>query len=79
MNAAWAKCWRIWDIAPSLSWSIVGAKHPAEANLWKVFSRYDQIAPGQAEVGMMHWAPNSVRDYDWGNARSGHPRAPTIG
>lgn len=42
---------------------------PAAANLWKVFSRYDQIAPGQAEVGMMHWAPNSVRDYDWGNTR----------
>lgn len=42
---------------------------PANANLWKKFSRYDAIAPGQAEVGMMHWAPNSVRDYDWGNPR----------
>jgi hypothetical protein len=38
-----------------------------DANLWKRFSRYDQAAPGQAEVGMMHFAPNSVRDYDWGN------------
>ncbi len=42
---------------------------PDDANLWKVFSRYDQIAPGEAEVGLMHWAPNSVRDYDWGNPR----------
>jgi hypothetical protein len=46
-----------------------------DANLWKVFSRYDQVAPGQAEVGMMHWAPNSVRDYDWGNGRSVPTRA----
>ncbi len=43
---------------------------PGEANLWKVFARYDQVEPGQAEVGLMHWAPNSVRDYDWGNV---HP------
>jgi len=45
------------------------------ANLWKFFSRYDQVAPGQAEVGMMHWAPNSVRDYDWGNPRPVPTRA----
>ena len=38
-----------------------------EANLWKRFSRYDKVAPGQAEVGMMHFAPNSAQDYDWGN------------
>jgi len=38
-----------------------------EANLWQRFSRYDKVAPGQAEVGMMHFAPNSVQDYDWGN------------
>jgi hypothetical protein len=50
-------------------------KTPAEANLWKIFSRYDQITPGQAEVGMMHWAPNSVRDYDWGNPRPVATRA----
>ena len=48
---------------------------PGDANLWKVFSRYDQVAPGQAEVGMMHWAPNSVRDYDWGNGRPVPTRA----
>jgi hypothetical protein len=38
-----------------------------DANLWARFSRYDQTHPGQAEVGIMHFAPNSVRDYDWGN------------
>ena len=36
-------------------------------NLWKKYARYEAVAPGQAEVGMLHWAPNSVRDYDWGN------------
>jgi len=38
-------------------------------NLWERFTRYDKIAPGRAEVGNMHFAPNSVRDYDWGNPR----------
>ena len=40
-----------------------------ERNLWEHFSRYDRIAPGQASVGNMHFAPNSQRDYDWGNPR----------
>ena len=50
--------------------SILGKVHErqwGESNLWKQFSRYDKIAPGQAQVGMMHWAPNSLEDYDWGN------------
>ena len=37
------------------------------ANHWERFARYDQTHPGAAEVGIMHFAPNSVRDYDWGN------------
>ncbi len=40
-----------------------------EANLWKRYIRYDRLAPGQAEVGNVHFAPNSERDYDWGNRR----------
>jgi hypothetical protein len=36
-------------------------------NLFERFGRYDKIAPGQAEVGIVHFAPNSLRDYDWGN------------
>ena len=40
---------------------------PASANLWKRFTRYDKAAPGQAEVGNIHFAPNSRKDYDWGN------------
>lgn len=38
-----------------------------EANLWERFTRYDLTHPGRAEVGNIHFAPNSVRDYDWGN------------
>ncbi len=40
-----------------------------EANLWKRFTRYEKIAPGQAAVGTIHFAPNSEHDYDWGNPR----------
>jgi hypothetical protein len=39
-------------------------------NLWQRFIRFDGSAPGRAECGNVHFAPNSVRDYDWGNQRS---------
>lgn len=48
-----------------------------EANLWERFCRYDQKYPGRAEVGNVHFAPNSVRDYDWGNPRPVPCRADT--
>jgi hypothetical protein len=38
-------------------------------NLWERFFRHEFKNPGQAEVGWMHYAPNSERDYDWGNTR----------
>lgn len=40
-----------------------------EADLWSRFIRYDKSHPGQAECGNVHFAPNSERDYDWGNPR----------
>lgn len=40
-----------------------------EANLWERFTRYDLTHPGRAEVGTIHFAPNSERDYDWANPR----------
>lgn len=36
-------------------------------NLWARFIRYDQTSPGMAECGTVHFAPNSTRDYEWGN------------
>lgn len=40
-----------------------------DANLWERFTRYDKTHPGRAECGNVHFAPNSERDYDWGNRR----------
>jgi hypothetical protein len=36
-------------------------------NLWEQFILYDKKVPGKANCGWMHYAPNSVADYDWGN------------
>ena len=47
----------------------VYAGQPAEANYFARFTRYEQTAPGMAEVGNVHFAPNSEKDYDWGNPR----------
>jgi len=44
-------------------------KTQGDANLYARFSRYDKVAPGQAEVGVIHFAPNSEQDYDWNNPR----------
>ncbi len=45
------------------------AKTRGDANFWERYTRYDKKNPGQAEVGNVHFAPNSERDYDWGNMR----------
>ena len=43
-------------------------RQKGEANLWERFCRYDKVSPGKAALGNVHFAPNSVRDYDWGNS-----------
>ncbi len=43
-------------------------RHPD--NPWNRFTRIDRDFPGQAEVGTVHYAPNSVSDYDWGNTNA---------
>lgn len=35
-------------------------------NLYERFLLFDQIAPGKSNVGTVHYAPNSQRDYEWG-------------
>jgi len=42
-------------------------KQKGKDNLWERFCRYDKVSPGNAALGNVHFAPNSVRDYDWGN------------
>jgi hypothetical protein len=36
-------------------------------NAWNQFSRVDKDWPNNAEVGTVHFAPNSKSDYDWSN------------
>lgn len=43
---------------------------PERTNYWEQFIRYEQRNPGQAACGNVHFAPNSMRDYDWGNTRN---------
>jgi hypothetical protein len=38
-------------------------------NLWERFARYDLTHPSRAEVGVVHFAPNSVKDYDLRSAK----------
>lgn len=38
-----------------------------ETNLFAKFLLYDRIAPGNAQCGNVHYAPNSQKDYEWGN------------
>ena len=40
-----------------------------EANPWQRFTRTDITSPGIADIGTIHFAPNSDRDYDWNNPR----------
>jgi hypothetical protein len=47
----------------------VFSKLTGAANLYRRFALYDLIAPGNAQVGTIHFAPNSNRDYDWSNPR----------
>lgn len=51
--------------------------HRGERNLWTRFTRHDRVAPGRAECGTVHFAPNSQLDYDWGNRRRVLSRADT--
>lgn len=35
---------------------------------WDLFTRIEKDMPGQAHVGNIHFPPNGVRDYDYGNS-----------
>ena len=39
-------------------------------NVWNRFTRVDKDFPGEAEVGSVHYAPNSTSDYDWNNTNA---------
>jgi len=48
---------------------VYGSWEPRETHAWNRFTLYDQVAPDRAACGNLHFAPNSERDYDWGNRR----------
>ena len=56
-----------------LQWAYRPNREPATLdpdqtiNLFQRFILFDQIAPGKAAMGSVHYAPNSVKDYDLGN------------
>lgn len=52
-------------------WAYTRGRSPATTagtnlNLLERFLCFDQIAPGKANIGTMHYAPNSQTDYEWG-------------
>ncbi len=55
--------------AESIMRHVYGSWEPRETHAWNRFTLYDRVAPGRAGVGTIHFAPNSTRDYDWGNKR----------
>jgi hypothetical protein len=46
--------------------------HPPRLNMWTKFTKVDKDNPGDAAIGTCHFAPNSIRDYDWGNRTKVH-------
>ncbi len=52
-------------------------KFPRNQNLWERYIRHEDQSPGKSEVGTVHFAPNSKKDYDWGNRTAVLSRADT--
>jgi hypothetical protein len=36
-------------------------------NMWDLFLQHEKTHPGQSHCGTVHYAPNSTKDYDWGD------------
>lgn len=56
--------------AESIMRRVYGSWEPEETHAWNRFTLYDRVSPGRAACGNLHFAPNSARDYDWGNKRA---------
>ncbi len=46
---------------------VYGSWEPKKTHAWNRFTLYDKVMPGEAACGNVHFAPNSTRDYEWGN------------
>ena len=64
---------KVFNCQEFVAWAYKPGRVPATVgptlNLFQQFISFDQIAPGKAGVGTIHYAPNSDRDYDWNNPR----------
>ena len=52
-----------------IMWQVYGSWQPKPTHAWNRFTLYDKVAPGKAACGTAHFAPNSLKDYDWGDER----------
>jgi hypothetical protein len=65
----------VFDCLDFLAWTYRTDRVPPtvradqQLNLFQRYLLYDQIAPGRAAIGTVHYAPNASRDYDLGNRR----------
>ncbi len=48
---------------------VYGSWEHKETHAWNRFTLYDKVAPSKSACGNVHFAPNSEKDYDWGNER----------
>ncbi len=53
----------------SIMTHVYGSWSADPTHAWNRFTLHEQIRPGGAACGNVHWAPNSQYDYDWGNTR----------
>lgn len=51
----------------SIMTHVYGSWDPKKTHAWNRFTLYDKQMPGEAACGNVHFAPNSLKDYDWGN------------
>lgn len=51
----------------SIMTHVYGSWEPKKTHAWNRFTLHDKVAPGEAACGTVHFAPNSLKDYDWGN------------
>ena len=51
----------------SIMTHVYGSWEPKKTHAWNRFTLYDKQMPGESACGNVHFAPNSVNDYDWGN------------
>jgi len=64
---------KVFNCQDFVAWAYRPDRVPASVgptlNLFQQLISFDQIAPGKAGIGTIHYAPNSDQDYDWNNPR----------